>query len=984
MYEIDNFPDFNKINPSKLERRFDETLWDNPNLKVEAKLLSVNWDSDYGEIVDWTSKSMKEDYFAQDFGDQQLVLEPDAESPQWNHKNFKKWVEAFNKYQGTIKIEVPAESVSIFNYLVVSYKYPSPVPDQIAPQESYYFFVRASNPVAPNTSELFLALDVWTTYRERVDIYGMILEQGHNPMAAINASTFLNNPINSTIDLTADEPDLPRVKNRTNSVDLVSINGNIPKVCIATTTDLLNDSDNLWYLTRSGDPSAYWWEDQSNDWNNNTAVANVSDQNIQLSGPGIRVYSILPDDYADFITKCRSNYPQFIKTIKAVYVLPSALISEGTNFNFNGYNLNVVTTQPNPAKFGELDINKSAFGYEIENQEMAKLYTGQFAEIVISDNQGGLANISVEELAGNLDVYARASASFPFLKMEAFIDGIGGSGQTSFSVKPWDTQTATLFNSRFAEFVFKMDIPVYGIFVDPREENGPLNSINVQEYIYKANQEYLIKNNDFTTSKIISTLSANGKNYITHQNALTSRSISNISANGRNLIEHNNALNDKNNSYNSIDGSNYISHQNSQHSTDIANLELSYMQKAFLHSIDAAAITYSYNANFLGNASNILKVNTDNIAVQQAQYGAITGVAQAGAMGMIGGPEGAAFGMASSMVGGIISIAAARKLNVAQVNIENATATLMSWSNSITYGVNESDSSRGPTNTYYVGSVQDPSGPDVAMWPRPVDDVYLNNNSLVDSYTYGNFNPQVDGSITLKGSVLELNFTERNNTENAKISSNQNFSNTISDYSANMINKPNVDNSYNNSINNIDYELNSIELPNITFEYNNSINNADYELNSIELPNIISEYNNSINNANIEKALELKVGDWDKRKTLITEPSQYSESSGPGEIDTWGLRGLTFTINTISKASEKIVSNYFKLKGYNVNSMLVENPILSVMETWSYWKASNIWLNASTISDADEDIFRNIFIGGTRIWRDPNVVKNISLPNGVL
>lgn len=464
--------------------------WKDPG-KAKIKLMSVPWDAKYEHVVDWKSEHDRDEWFESQDG---YVWE---DSTGWNFKSLEVWKAGMGKHEGTISVDLPYEAALNYNYLAVEL-YEQPVPGgEGNRREVYFYFLTSLNKISPSTTTLYLELDTWTVYRNSVNFEAINLERGHHFLSKTSAAKFLSNPLENNLGVTAPEPDLPALKPKVSYTQLVSYSKSSPRVCIATTGDFQNlrswftvvpktanenpDSRPVAWPEAStpGEMSAYWNKSFNKGRGNYNAFdsvglkTSVANHKIGRGTPeGLRVYSMDPVEFNEFINWAKQNALQVIESIKAIYVLDSAVISESTEVTQWGYTFKQVNQTSSPKLLEELGITKAMFGYEANAADYAKLYTSQFATIEVSNSQGGKAEIAIEEIAKTLSFYSRASSLFPFLKLEALIDGVGGSGVKSYAVKPLQEVSAKIFGSQWENFVFDLDVPIYSIYVDKAQEVG--------------------------------------------------------------------------------------------------------------------------------------------------------------------------------------------------------------------------------------------------------------------------------------------------------------------------------------------------------------------------------------------------------------------------------------------------------------------------------------------------------------------------------
>ncbi len=172
-------------------------------------LCSVPWDTEYHNVVAWENQEKREQWFAGlPASDTHYIT--NAEYPLL--KGLEVFSNAFG-HTGKIKIDFAYDVAYNFNYLQVK----QPVlPDWIEDsgkglyrREFFYYFIKGINLLSPQTVELTIELDTWTTFLPDVTFANAEVLEGHwFAKAAPKTDTFLADPINNTRYLTYPEPEI--------------------------------------------------------------------------------------------------------------------------------------------------------------------------------------------------------------------------------------------------------------------------------------------------------------------------------------------------------------------------------------------------------------------------------------------------------------------------------------------------------------------------------------------------------------------------------------------------------------------------------------------------------------------------------------------------------------------------------------------------------------------------------------------------------
>jgi hypothetical protein len=449
------------------ETQFDYSKWDGKSSLI--KFLSVPWDASKN-IVNWASESYRNNYFTTRQG-----FYIDLGRTEFNLESLD---------EGDILVDIPRAAVNELNYLYVDlYSEPIPGYNEDYRRTRLFYFVTDAKRESPSAVKVHLKLDVWTTYRNSVEFNSINLKRGHHPLAMISADQYLANPLSNSYGLTELEPDMPTLKPLVSFEKFMSFSKANPRVLIATTADLANldsawlntqDLDNVHHDANISIPVEYW-ADRGVD-STKTSLGHFGQAAVPPVAapkvPSLRAFSVDVSRYGAFITFLRRRYPQIVKTIKMVCVFDAELVDEGPEFSLSNFKLKTVTEQKNAHLLEELKLSKELFGYDPRYADIAKLYTSQFATIEVSNMNGKKVEITLEDIEEGLEFWSRASAVVPFIKLEAFIHGIGGNDSRTYAVKPWNNATAQLFKSSWQDFTLELEVPTYGVFAESREILG--------------------------------------------------------------------------------------------------------------------------------------------------------------------------------------------------------------------------------------------------------------------------------------------------------------------------------------------------------------------------------------------------------------------------------------------------------------------------------------------------------------------------------
>ena len=302
----------------------------------------------------------------------------------------------------------------------------------------WFWFVREVEFVAPNTTRLHLLDDAFQTWIYDVNISGMILERGHAPMFAIKATDYLKDPIDNCEYLLTDDVDFGNA-NITKDIEAVTFNGGTVYACIATTAD----------------PTAAWGTKAGGDWHTpaNTQYSNQG-------APSVYVFATAAGNLSTLLSNIDSSCPQFKQTIQGVFFASNTLLTLAGNFTFCSVTCYGVSATRKSIDLATL--SKSMFGYDAKYDEIAKLYTSPYAHIEITDENGDIDIVKVEDTSGKLKVSALLSIAYPFVKVDANLTGVGGSASNTITFKNVQSHTFTA-SGKWYETLRSWNVPMFAV-----------------------------------------------------------------------------------------------------------------------------------------------------------------------------------------------------------------------------------------------------------------------------------------------------------------------------------------------------------------------------------------------------------------------------------------------------------------------------------------------------------------------------------------
>lgn len=431
------FPHLDNVDVYKYKNEFDYSRYDDAQMRIT--LCSVPWDmgeahigartiTGIGNVVYFETEKKRNAWFD---------AIPDSKCLRFTTK----YKELHRDNQ--IILPVPFDAACLYNYLVVEYE-PFANADSLVEYETrngldrWFWFVREVEFVAPNSTRIHLMNDAWQTFIYRMHFAGMILERGHAPLFATNADTYLANPIENNEMLLAED-----------------VNYGTEPARVKSSQAHVFNSDNWACVACTSSPTSSWGTKAAGTWNT-PALSSYTVDGV----PNMRIFAMEVSALNTFLGNVDADAPQFKQTVKGVFFAPKELITIGTSFTFCDTTCYWVSTTNKTIDF--LTLDKSQFGYPAEYRNLAKLYTWPYACIDVTDENGTVNRLHIEDTDGKLDISASLSLAYPAINLQAHLLGYGSSGSSALTFTNI-TNRSLAIGGTWYQTLHSWNIPVFGI-----------------------------------------------------------------------------------------------------------------------------------------------------------------------------------------------------------------------------------------------------------------------------------------------------------------------------------------------------------------------------------------------------------------------------------------------------------------------------------------------------------------------------------------
>lgn len=453
------FPDTDTRVYGQYRNVFDYNVW-TPNTVI--KLCRVNWYDDYHDVVKFPDDTARNMWFDKLDGEtvklttNMYIARADADG---------------------IKLPVPYMTAQQYNYIVVDFSRDiinTPY-QKTDVQTRYHFFITSVRAEAPNTTTCTLMRDVWTDYINSTTINGMVLTRGHAPLTEMTPQELLKNPLVNCRDFTLPDVDYGNAASNIRKSTPVNLQNGTRYICVAATfsPDQLqamrgvrgtNITDsNPTYTNNDGTVGGFAWGAGNISTSNVTGAGTSYNSIDNLTPSNVSMYALesskISGEYFDTLF---AYYPHIMSQITAVFVATANMMRLGNAISVNGVEWHTVSGAR--TKLSEIDLTTDDFGYASEYEQITRLYLAPYAHLEVSDNIGNKTRVEIAD-CGQLSVQTVTSLSYPILRQIAWLDGIGGDGDTAISIDAINgaSITGNVPNADILKTLISHDIPTYAL-----------------------------------------------------------------------------------------------------------------------------------------------------------------------------------------------------------------------------------------------------------------------------------------------------------------------------------------------------------------------------------------------------------------------------------------------------------------------------------------------------------------------------------------
>ena len=461
------FPNLDNVDPYERKTTFDYGRYD---YTASAKLCNVTWTPDYAHVVGWKSAQQRDTYFA---GIEGPVVELQ---------------QGFVRTQlDTIAVPVPYDVALTYSYVYL--RVPMLTEDVPIDYETEQgmrtvcAFVSEVVYNAPSTTTLVLDVDYWTTYLPHLSVSTLMLERGHAPMYATDVDTYFSDPIAHCADLLTPDVDYGgsdivrgnAYKPLSEAMPLYIFASTIPNTRIEEIVAATNATQTGPTYSNTGARNGeqvqvnnFVWAPNGKSYAGMTMPTAVVHNDSSMP-TGVWYYAMRGiKAVSGSLQLLIDRLPVFAMSLKAMYIVPSDLVTVGTARNVAGVELLDVMTNAGMQDLDSIPITKELFDIPARFSDIAKLYTHPYSHLELSDDCGNTVPIHVEDTHGTLDISQLVCIAWPALSWQVMVTNVASSARDvryEWVKLTGELSQRTLPGADFAQTIIDIGIPTYTLYL---------------------------------------------------------------------------------------------------------------------------------------------------------------------------------------------------------------------------------------------------------------------------------------------------------------------------------------------------------------------------------------------------------------------------------------------------------------------------------------------------------------------------------------
>lgn len=934
-YDINQseFPFLNKQNVQKTVTQFNYNVW-GAKTRLYFKHVPASWASDYEHVVCFADKQTRDAYFKDA---EPKVLETEFRIP----------------HDGVVRLPYPYDEIINFNYLVAEYPQ-IPVPDgNLGPHRlDYFYFIEDCDYISPNCTEVKITLDVWTTYINDIDVNNMTLERGHYAVAnAADVDTYLANPLNNRLFIGTADVSFGEICKISKNNTYQLAGGNVYVVVASYSRIIHNEyhepiEHTGFQVDENPDRATY-----------STYCYHGTGANYEK---GVDYFAVDWSNWSDFCELMRDNFPAFFQTIQGCLVITDKYVPvDRSNVIYlpfdNNHTIPLYESIGGITQAIDYSFTQADFGYSNKYNWLTKLYTYPYAAVEYVDQNGASNIIKYEDLyfgRFTVNIFCNLCVGAP--KARAVILNVGANG----------------VNGDFN--MHAIDIPV---------PTSPIHLNQYENYIVHTRHSRTQELDAIQTGYNNAEDSANVAQTNANLSAATAKTNSDYSvSNSRKNADKNNEIINSGVNKDGTTGINYDTNLQAKEFT-ADNIRLS--KKILDENVD-------YNKEM---ADKNAKIQAQSFFVNANQH---CGQALVSAAGQAIRSDLNMIATVGSMALG--GVAAARGVTQAGVAAGRAAAKAKESPAEIANAIAEARNVAGATAMYNgtmsVGaalaglSFQGVNDKNVeALWTvfKALTECSGSNFALN--------NAAINGS---KGYYFKFGTTEVDwegfplwpfdNFKLAAIHCNQPVSAQNGIINNHMIELNRLNRYYEKEHNNKSYET-AEKHRNSIYQMNKDINKNNYDTaNGISERSKNTAVTISANSRSLAGRINIanrNLGVHGVNNALRQSKFDNMFTAGStGDVSGWdsSRAKIQYHIKTQDADSIAKAGDYFLKYGYKYDGV-INFTGFNIMNHFTYWKCSDIWLDSTSVNNNIVKQIRAILMNGVTVWRNPSELGAINIYN---